>query len=218
MKRAGTEANLTGKGKRSESPPPQAPSKGRPTSPRDSSKLKLSKGQTCDALGSSNSEPVSPLPSPKSEVSRLEAYTASAAQAIAAYKDGGPIFSSSEGIALDEVVKAKRGGGSSRHHGGEGGSTRLEREHKELVKAFSAKCEELRASHASRNGVELLLAQVYATGAEPLARQRLEAAEATAKAAAAELRAERQRHGARACPRAHSPPRASASFRELPQE
>ena len=149
MKRAGTEANLTGKGKRSESPPPQAPSKGRPTSPRDSSKLKLSKGQTCDALGSSNSEPVSPLPSPKSEVSRLEAYTASAAQAIAAYKDGGPIFSSSEGIALDEVVKAKRGGGSSRHHGGEGGSTRLEREHKELVKAFSAKCEELRASHAT---------------------------------------------------------------------
>ena len=187
LKRSSTEANLSRQ--RSGSPPPQPPTKGRPTSPRDSSTKRAPKGHGAE---SSNSEPASPATSPRRNgTSRKEGNSTAAQIAIAAYRDGSePILSSSEGLGLE----GKRGGGSSRHHGGEGSSSRLEREHKDLVKAFGDKCEQLRASHAARSGVELRMAQLEAVGSTEVMKQRLEAAEASAKAASSELRAERQRH------------------------
>ena len=198
LRRTQTEANLTGQRQRAASPPPQAPNNGRPRSPRDKPAARFRGGEA----GSSSDAPASPGTSPRHGGGR--GVTAVAAAAIAAYEEGGPVFSSSASDVppppLSKQESASResggsgggsgsghvkgGGGSNRHAGGDG-SGRLEKEHKELVRAFGEKCEQLRAAHASLTGVELRLAQMEACGASELMRQRLEAAESAAHAESA---------------------------------
>ena len=205
---------------RSASPPPQPPGKaGRPASPRDngrgngSGNHRFSRGgQGHDA----NSEPGSPATSPR----RGRGQTNVSAAAIAAYEDCVPVLSTSvtlepppisaqsssggeggssgwerarEVLTTKGGAKGEKGAGSSRGNGsdGDGGSKRADREHRELVRAFSEKCEQLRAAHATASGAELRLAQMEAVGATDVMRQRLEAAEAQAATATREAIAER---------------------------
>ena len=213
LRRSNTEAALPLSRMRPSSPPPQPPNGGRPRSPREGRGGRFARTQQHDAGGGGGSEPASPATSPR----RGGKFPTAAAAAIAVYEEGGPVLSSSHevppppsaggregsgdrgdrGDRGERGERGTRGGGSNRHHGAGEGAGRLEREHRDLVRAFGEKCEQLRASHAALSGVELRLAQMEAAGASDVMRQRLEAAEAAAEANAVEARAERQRFRAR---------------------
>ena len=188
LKRSQTEAPLTVGKIRANSPLPQPPHAAGRRSPRDGSKTRFCRAQ--DFGQGSNSEPTSPATSPRryGGSGRGIGQPPNFAQsAVAVYQECRCILSSYECLK-----EARVGNGSSRH--GSENSTRLEREHRELVIAFGKKCEQLRVSHASRSGVELRFSQLEAVGANELMKQRLEAAEAAVCRAHDEMDVECARH------------------------
>ena len=195
MRRSQTEANLNTR-TRAASPPPQAPNNGRPRSPREANSRppnRFPKGGG-EAAGS-NSEPASPVVSPRQHrgrggtprrPTRTRAILSSAVERRAPSAEDSLASSSSTGrdvAGSSRDPEQGRGTGRTKRSYNDADASRLEREHKELVRAFGEKCEQLRASHAALMGAELRLAQMEASGASEVMRQRLEAAEAAALSA-----------------------------------
>jgi hypothetical protein len=204
---------------RSSSPPPQPPKGGRPSSPRDHSRGNSSGNHRFgrvvqEGTAGSHSEPGSPGQSPRQGDGRGRCQSSASSAAIAVYEECALVLSTpmepptmvtqesaSErpGVVLANahparIIKGDRGGGSSRTHSNSGESNgRMEREHRELVRAFGEKCDQLRLAHASASGAELRLAQMAASGASEVMRQRLEAAEAASASAMREALADRKK-------------------------
>jgi hypothetical protein len=209
LRRSQTQADFNPGGNsrvRSSSPPPQPPKGARPNSPRGNGS-----GNHRFSRTDSHSEPGSPGQSPRQGDGRGRSQSGVASAAIAAYEDCALVLSTPLEVPAapcsqsgagerpgtapplanpGKAAKGDRGGGSSRAGSGESNG-RMEREHRELVRSFGERCEQLRKAHAAASGAELRLAQMAASGASDVMRQRLEAAEATVAEATREAVAER---------------------------